>query len=110
MDLSFDIGKEEMYQQKVASYPICNPKDQSCLENAPDNRFDKYAVSPDIVTFTDQDYTMHLQDQNWTKEETEYLFSLCREFDARFVVIADRYDFPSKHRSLEVVLLAGPRH
>lgn len=29
----------------------------------------------------------------WTKEETDLLFSLCEQFDLRFIVIADR--FPS---------------
>lgn len=29
----------------------------------------------------------------WTKEETDQLFDLCKQFDLRFIVIADR--FPS---------------
>ena len=30
----------------------------------------------------------------WTREETDYLWSLCRQFDLRWVVIADRFDCP----------------
>lgn len=71
-------------------------------ESGIDNRFDKFGVAPDIVAYSEQEYTMHLQDQSWTREETDYLFSLYREFDARCVVIADRYEFPSKPRTLEV--------
>ncbi|OAD78316.1 Homeodomain-like DNA binding domain-containing transcription factor [Phycomyces blakesleeanus NRRL 1555(-)] len=36
----------------------------------------------------------------WTKEETEYLFSLCRQYDLRFPIIEDRYDLP-KPRTME---------
>lgn len=32
-------------------------------------------------------------DPGWTKDETEYLFSLCRQYDLRFNVIADRYSY-----------------
>ncbi|RKO83957.1 hypothetical protein BDK51DRAFT_28963, partial [Blyttiomyces helicus] len=37
----------------------------------------------------------------WTQEETDYLFSLCRQFDLRFPVIADRYEYPGSSRSME---------
>jgi DNA methyltransferase 1-associated protein 1 len=40
-------------------------------------------------------------DMDWTREETDYLFQLCQQFNLRFIVIADRYDFPEKQRSLE---------
>lgn len=36
--------------------------------------------------------------QSWTKEETDQLFDLCKRFDLRFVIIADR--FPS-NRTVE---------
>jgi DNA methyltransferase 1-associated protein 1 len=38
---------------------------------------------------------------DWTREETDYLFHLCQQFDLRFIVIADRYDYPEKERTLE---------
>lgn len=31
-------------------------------------------------------------DPDWSKEETDYLISLCEQFDARFLVITDRYE------------------
>ena len=40
-------------------------------------------------------------DMNWSKEETDYLFQLCQDFDLRFVLIADRYAFGSVPRSPE---------
>ena len=44
-----------------------------------------------------------LVDDHWTKEETDYLFNLVREYDMRFYVVADRYEYPGgQARSLEV--------
>ena len=43
------------------------------------------------------------QDPKWTKEETDYLFHLVRDYDGRFFVVHDRYEFPGRpERSLEV--------
>ena len=42
-------------------------------------------------------------DPGWTKEETDYLFQLVREFDGRFYIVHDRYEYPNgTPRSLEV--------
>ena len=42
-------------------------------------------------------------DNEWTKEETDYLLNLCRKYDLRFIVIADRYEYSNtKSRSIEV--------
>ena len=42
-------------------------------------------------------------DKEWTKEETDYLFSVARDFDLRWYVIHDRYEYPEgPSRSLEV--------
>lgn len=44
-----------------------------------------------------------LIDQEWTKEETDYLFNLIREYDSRFYIVNDRYEFPGgPPRSMEV--------
>jgi len=44
-----------------------------------------------------------LADPEWTKEETDYLFNLIREYDSRFYIVNDRYDFPGgPPRSMEV--------
>lgn len=31
-------------------------------------------------------------DQDWSREETDYLLGLCDAFDLRFIVIGDRYE------------------
>ena len=32
------------------------------------------------------------RDHEWDRAETDYLLSLCEQFDLRFLVIADRYE------------------
>lgn len=52
--------------------------------------------------YTEQEYQQHLHFDNWSKQETDHLFDLCRRFDLRFTVIQDRWDsarFPK--RSIE---------
>ena len=44
----------------------------------------------------------HAED-DWTREETDYLFELCKTYDLRFLIIADRYDYDGKSRSIEVM-------
>jgi DNA methyltransferase 1-associated protein 1 len=48
------------------------------------------------VDFSDEEYNSHLKelDPGWTLEETKYLWELCKQFDLRFIVIHDRYEFP----------------
>jgi DNA methyltransferase 1-associated protein 1 len=42
-------------------------------------------------------------DEDWSKEETDYLFKVTRDYDGRWYVIHDRYDFPGgAPRTLEV--------
>lgn len=45
-------------------------------------------------------------DKEWTKEETDYLFDVVREYDLRWYIIHDRYDYSGGvPRALEVRLL-----
>ena len=37
-------------------------------------------------------YQKHLNEEDWTKEETDHLFELCQQFDLRFPVVCDRYN------------------
>ena len=55
--------------------------------------------SVDVPTYSELEYQQYLHDDGWTKQETDYLFELCRRFDTRFIVIADRWDrlrFPNR--------------
>ena len=53
----------------------------------------KYNSRVDIPEYTDEEYTAHLTSSEWSKSETDYLFQLACEFDLRWIVIADRYDY-----------------
>lgn len=52
-------------------------------------------------------YTSHPQlDKEWSREETDYLFDMAREYDVRFLVMHDRYNFPGGvERTVEVNFL-----
>ncbi|KAH7343453.1 hypothetical protein B0J17DRAFT_693381 [Rhizoctonia solani] len=64
--------------------------------------FEKYNVTPVVYAYSTDEYNKHLQDPDWSREETDYLFQIAREYDVRFFVMHDRYDFPSgKERTLE---------
>ncbi|KAK7696191.1 hypothetical protein QCA50_000842 [Cerrena zonata] len=64
--------------------------------------FAKYNVQPTSYVYSQDEYNRFLEDKEWTKEETDYLFELVREYDQRFYVVGDRYDFPGgPPRSLE---------
>ncbi|GLB33978.1 putative SANT/Myb-like domain of DAMP1 [Lyophyllum shimeji] len=56
--------------------------------------FAKYNVQSNVFTYSQDEYTRFLEDKEWTKEETDYLFQLARDYDVRWYVMYDRYDFP----------------
>ncbi|KAF8339079.1 uncharacterized protein EI90DRAFT_3279490 [Cantharellus anzutake] len=67
-----------------------------------ESKFSKYNVPSQVYSYTQEEYDKHLQDEAWSKEETDYLFSLAKEYDLRFLVMADRYQFPGgKSRQIE---------
>ncbi|KAM3587108.1 swr complex subunit [Umbelopsis sp. WA50703] len=66
-----------------------------------DYYFAKFNKVINVTDYTDEEYEKYLTDPNWTKEETDYLFALCKKYDLRFVVITDRYEYPGSDRSME---------
>uniref|UniRef100_A0A8R1HJX9 DNA methyltransferase 1-associated protein 1 n=1 Tax=Caenorhabditis japonica TaxID=281687 RepID=A0A8R1HJX9_CAEJA len=55
----------------------------------PFSRFNKVI---DIPTYTDEEYENHLKSPKWTRDETDYLLEICRQFDIRWPIIHDRFD------------------
>ncbi|KAF7729230.1 swr complex subunit [Apophysomyces ossiformis] len=90
--------------------PFTNPARLDGLQlthwaKATDHDTEDYAFAQfnrviDVVEYNDEEYEKFLTDPNWTKEETDYLLSLCRQYDLRFPVIADRYE-SNNPRSME---------
>ncbi|KAJ3921841.1 hypothetical protein F5877DRAFT_35054 [Lentinula edodes] len=60
-----------------------------------DYKFAKYNAQPTVYEWSQDEYSRHLEDSEWTKEETEYLFKLAQEYDIRWHIINDRYEYPS---------------
>ena len=85
--------------------------------------FAKYNIQHPTYTYSQDEYTRFLEgeimltrmavsvfylyfstDKEWTKEETDYLFIVVRDFDLRWYIIHDRYEYPEgPSRSLEVL-------
>ena len=52
----------------------------------------KWNISVNIASYTDEQYETLLKSEEWTKQETDYLMGLCRDFDLRWLLITDRYN------------------
>ncbi|KAK9246116.1 hypothetical protein V1506DRAFT_536308 [Lipomyces tetrasporus] len=69
--------------------------------------FAKFNKDVEVPTYTQEEYDKALADTAWTPRETAYLFDLCREYDLRWLVIQDRYEYepeenePPSIRTLE---------
>jgi DNA methyltransferase 1-associated protein 1 len=62
-------------------------------EEMEDSPFAKYNVRVTVPQYTDDQYQSALKSDHWSKEETDYLMELTREFDLRWPVIWDRYEW-----------------
>ena len=73
-----------------------------CIANY---KFAAYNTQSNIYSYSTEEFLKYLRDDDWSREETDYLFELCHTYDLRFVVIHDRYDPPtapgSPQRTLE---------
>ncbi|KAI0974145.1 hypothetical protein F4678DRAFT_424767 [Xylaria arbuscula] len=58
-----------------------------------DSGFAKFNVQVDVPQYSEDQYMSNLVSDEWTKDETDYLFDLARGFDLRWPVIWDRYDY-----------------
>ena len=75
--------------------------DEASDDIALDDAWAPFNTSSQVFHYTTDEYTQHLQDADWTREETDYLIEMCDAYDLRFIVIADRYEWPGKQRSME---------
>ncbi|KAK0644480.1 hypothetical protein B0T16DRAFT_417730 [Cercophora newfieldiana] len=65
-------------------------------EQPEDSAFAKYNVRVVVPQYSEDQYSSNLENSNWTKEETDYLLELTRDFDLRWPLIWDRYEFTPK--------------
>ncbi|KXJ91179.1 hypothetical protein Micbo1qcDRAFT_163957 [Microdochium bolleyi] len=67
-----------------------------------DSAFAKYNVRVDVPQYSDELYEAALTSSEWTREETDYLFDLVRDFDLRWPLVWDRYEYvPAKAEATE---------
>lgn len=62
-------------------------------EEMEDSAFAKYNVQVSVPQYSDDQYRLNLQHEDWTKEETGYLLSLAKDYDLRWPIIWDRYEY-----------------
>ncbi len=55
--------------------------------------FTKFNVKIEGPSYTEDQYETHLKSDTWSKQETDYLVHLAKDYDLRWVVIADRYEY-----------------
>ncbi|KAJ5112302.1 hypothetical protein N7532_000347 [Penicillium argentinense] len=79
---------------------VDEPKEEGKEEPKPleqEYAFAKYNVKAQVPRrYTDDEYNRLLRNNEWTREETDYLMDLVTEYDLRWVIIADRYNYQPK--------------
>ncbi|KAK4042605.1 hypothetical protein C8A01DRAFT_13769 [Parachaetomium inaequale] len=61
-----------------------------------DSSFAKFNVRVPVPQYNEDQYRANLQSNDWTREETDYLLELAQDFDLRWAIIWDRYEFIPK--------------
>ncbi|KFY10769.1 hypothetical protein V492_04858, partial [Pseudogymnoascus sp. VKM F-4246] len=62
-------------------------------EEVDDSAFAKFNVQVNIPKYDDEQYEAKLKNEDWTKEETDYLMQTARDFDLRWPLVWDRYEY-----------------
>jgi DNA methyltransferase 1-associated protein 1 len=62
-------------------------------EELDDSAFAKFNVQVNLPKYDDEQYESKLKIEDWTKDETDYLMDLAQDFDLRWPVIWDRYEY-----------------
>ena len=63
------------------------------VDEIEDSAFAKFNVRVSVPQYSDDQYQVSLQSDEWTKEETDYLMGLAVDFDLRWPIIWDRYEW-----------------
>ncbi|KAK8109812.1 SWR1-complex protein 4 [Apiospora kogelbergensis] len=69
---------------------------ESKPEEMEDSSFAKFNVKVDVPQYSEDQYNSTLANNEWTKDETDYLMETVRDYDLRWPLIWDRYDYRSK--------------
>lgn len=61
-----------------------------------DSAFAKFNVKVQVPEYNEEQYNAKLQNGDWTKDETDYLFQVAKDFDLRWPLVWDRYEYSPK--------------
>lgn len=74
-------------------------QDERIVKTEPDYHYAKFNVKLLRPEYTNDEYETHFKSEDWDKSETDYLMGLAIEYDLRWIVIADRYEYtPSEQK------------
>ena len=76
-------------------------QDEKIVKAEPDYHYAKFNVKLDKPEYTEAQYDQHLRNEGWDKPETDYLVSLVHEYDIRWILIGDRYDYQPAEKPAE---------
>lgn len=62
-------------------------------EEMDDSTFAKFNVQVSLPKYNDEQYETSLKSDDWDKAETDYLMELCQDYDLRWPLIWDRYEW-----------------
>jgi DNA methyltransferase 1-associated protein 1 len=67
--------------------------DTKSIQTESDYHFAKFNIKVSGPKYNDSQYESLLKSNEWSKEETDYLINLALDYDLRWIVITDRYDY-----------------
>lgn len=77
-------------------------QDERNVKTEPDYHYAKFNVKLPRPEYTGDEYETHFKSEDWDKSETDYLMDIAIEYDLRWIVIADRYEYtPSEKKPAE---------
>ncbi|KAG6002964.1 swr complex subunit [Claviceps maximensis] len=100
-DTQDDSGSGAAATQETASAGGGDPQgsqqpsneETSRQEELEDSTFAKFNVKVHVPQYSRDQYSVSLQNEDWTKDETDYLMEMASEFDLRWAIIWDRYEW-----------------
>lgn len=90
-------------------------QDERIVKTEPDYHYAKFNVKLPRPEYTNDEYETHFKSEDWDKSETDYLMDIAIEYDLRWIVIADRYEYtpseqkPAGESSMAVTMQAKTR-
>lgn len=85
--------KAEVPPAPVAEDGNGEPSAPQSVPEIDDSTFAKYNVRVQTPKYDDEQYNTKLRSEDWSRDETDYLMDLVQEYDLRWPVIWDRYEY-----------------